>query len=111
EPFAVPTTRESLGPFNGSQVVPVQCHREVRGDQQVATEDGGPFDDGVEFVRQRADRLQPLVGMAAGVCQRYDRIPVENTAGGATELRQLCSLDAVELVHAQSELAGEAGRS
>ncbi len=64
-----------------------------------------PFHHRIQLARQLMDRLQAQVGPPAGVGQRHDVVAVEHAAGDPAELRRLGRVDAVELVHAQAQLA------
>src|SRR5262245_37470406 len=92
-------------------MVPVQGDGQVRRDEQVAVQYTRPIDHAAERARELSHWSQSLVGTPAGVGDRNDVVPAEDAAGDTAKFRQQIRLDAVELVHAQPQLAGEAGGS
>ena len=109
EPRPVPRIAgQRFGPLDRGQVVPVQRHREIVADKQVAMEHVTPVDHGVQFGGEFADRLQALVRGPARVAEGQDGVAIKNPAGHAAELGEFGDVDAVEFIDAQAEFAGEA---
>jgi hypothetical protein len=93
-------------------VVPVQGHGQVRRHEQVTAQDRRPVHDTAEGRGQVAHRLQPLIRRPVGIAQGDNRVAVEHPARSPAEAGQALGVSgAVELVHAQAELARVAGAS
>src|SRR5262245_32474865 len=105
KPDAVPAAGEALGALDGGEVVPVQRHGHIGGDEQIAAQHVGPFDDAVKLARECVNRLEPLIRAAARVRDRDDVVAAKLAAGSAAEIGKHVGLDAVELVDAEADLA------
>ena len=67
KPAAVPRAGQPLRPLHRGEMIPVERHRELGSDKQIAPQQFRPLDYPSERCRQSADRLQALIGPPAGV--------------------------------------------
>ena len=69
KPLPIPRAGQALRPLHRGEVVPIQDHRQVQGDQEITSQHLGPLNHALQRLGQGANRLKSLSGVPARVGQ------------------------------------------